>query len=221
LVPQQSWYVGEASPRLESVGAFRFDDPDGEVGIETLLVRVSDGPVLQVPMTYRGAPLRDGEQWLIGTMEHTVLGQRWAYEACGDPVYVTALAASILHSGTEAEVWAETDGRRERRAPTVSITGTGFPEAEAPILTAVDELTCSTHDDRTFISAAGLELTVLRAVGGAPSGDLALRGTRAGQENPVVLATHGTPELIPGDRPFCRGSAPAVRRRCPRQRGGS
>jgi hypothetical protein len=44
-----------------SVSAYRFDDPAGEVGIETLLVRRGAGPVLQVPLTYRGAPLAGAE----------------------------------------------------------------------------------------------------------------------------------------------------------------
>ena len=42
--------------RLEHIGAFRFDDPHGEVGIETFLVR-ADGEVVQVPLTYRSEPL--------------------------------------------------------------------------------------------------------------------------------------------------------------------
>ncbi len=62
------------------------------MGVETLLVRVGEGPVLQVPLTYRGAPLPGGESALVGTMEHSVLGPRWVYDGTGDPVYVATLA---------------------------------------------------------------------------------------------------------------------------------
>jgi hypothetical protein len=50
-LPTQPWF-GDASA-LRLVGAYRFDDPDGAVGMETHLVRAGDGPVLQVPLTYR------------------------------------------------------------------------------------------------------------------------------------------------------------------------
>ena len=72
-LPTRSWYTGPAAPQLTKVGAFRFDDPAGAVGVETMLVRAGDGPVLQVPLTYRGAPLDGAERWLVGTTEHSVL----------------------------------------------------------------------------------------------------------------------------------------------------
>src|ERR1700710_2202585 len=78
--PTQPWFDGDRSAELVTVAAYRFDDPEGEVGIETLLVRAGDGPVLQVPLTYRAAPLDGGDAWLIGTMQHSVLGQRWTYD---------------------------------------------------------------------------------------------------------------------------------------------
>ena len=54
--PTQPWFTGD-DEGLEQIGAYRFDDPDGEVGIETFLVRSGDGPVLQIPVTYRGEAL--------------------------------------------------------------------------------------------------------------------------------------------------------------------
>jgi hypothetical protein len=52
---RQPWYAGCSTPFPTPVGYFRFEDPVGEVGIETHLV--SDGrAVYQIPMTYRGAP---------------------------------------------------------------------------------------------------------------------------------------------------------------------
>jgi hypothetical protein len=41
---------------LKVIGSYRFDDPDGRVGMEATLVAV-DGTVLQVPLTYRDEPL--------------------------------------------------------------------------------------------------------------------------------------------------------------------
>ena len=46
-----------------------------------------DGSVLHVPVTYRAAPVAGADEHLIGTMEHSVLGRRWAYDGCADPVF--------------------------------------------------------------------------------------------------------------------------------------
>src|SRR3954452_2530723 len=91
-IPTQPW--GERESEL--VGAYRFDDPDGEVGIETHILSTTDGQLLQVPLTYRGAPLHGAERFLICTMEHTVLGRRWIYDATGAPVYTRVLASVLL-----------------------------------------------------------------------------------------------------------------------------
>ena len=71
-LPHQPWFTGQGAA-LSKVGSFRFDDPDGEVGIETIFV-AGDGIIFQVPLSYRGSPLRDAEPSLIGTMQHSVLG---------------------------------------------------------------------------------------------------------------------------------------------------
>jgi hypothetical protein len=189
-LPGQPWFVA-GSDALRSLGAYRFDDPDGEVGIETHIVRTdTGGPTLQVPLTYRGAPLADGGAWLVGTMKHSVLGRRWVYDACGDPVYATALAATILAGGTEAEEYFEDDGRRERRASTVSVFGSGSPnEADLP---AVDELTCTSQGAVTVMTTSGLELAVHRVLDTASpavDGCDTLMGTWAAAAEPVLLAT--------------------------------
>jgi OHCU decarboxylase len=86
-------------PSLRAVGYFRFDDPAGEVGIETHLV--ADGPVLyQVPMTYRGAPLGTAPPGaLIASAQHSVLGARWIYDGERDPVWVSQLLRLIRSGG--------------------------------------------------------------------------------------------------------------------------
>lgn len=101
-LPSQPWFEGDAHD-LERVGAYRFVDPDGEVGIETLLVR-SGGLTYQVPLTYRAEPLEDAGSYLIGTLEHSVLGSRYVYDAVGDPVYVAELIRVIHEADNEADL---------------------------------------------------------------------------------------------------------------------
>ncbi|MET8149044.1 hypothetical protein ACIBSW_15790 [Actinoplanes sp. NPDC049668] len=162
-LPGQAWFEGPATAGLERVAAYRFDDPAGAVGVETLLVRFGDGPIYQVPLTYRGAPLDGGDDWLIGTMEHSVLGKRWVYDALGDPVYLATLAAAFAGE-PQAEEFIEVDGELERRAPSMAITGTG----------AVPE---------------GGAATVVRRLGDdAATAGAALTGTWDGRSAPALLA---------------------------------
>lgn len=91
-VARQPWFRGDGRPSLRMIGAFRFEDPAGEVGIETHLL--TDGAVLyQLPMTYRGAALAGAG--LIATAEHSVLGTRWIYDGVTDPVWVAQLLQLI------------------------------------------------------------------------------------------------------------------------------
>ncbi|RKN43841.1 maltokinase N-terminal cap-like domain-containing protein [Streptomyces hoynatensis] len=97
-LPTRPWYRGGAQPpRLSKAGGFRLDDPEGEVGIEFLVVTDDSAPsaTYLVPLTYRGAPLDEAEHALVGTMEHGVLGRRWAYDGCHDPVLTAQLLALV------------------------------------------------------------------------------------------------------------------------------
>ncbi|MFH9001769.1 1,4-alpha-glucan branching protein [Streptomyces afghaniensis] len=98
-LPSRPWYRGGAAvPQPAKAGGFRLDDPQGEVGIEFIVVTDTSGPhavTYLVPLTYRGAALDGAEHALVGTMEHGVLGRRWAYDGCHDPVLVAQLAALI------------------------------------------------------------------------------------------------------------------------------
>ncbi|MET7287129.1 1,4-alpha-glucan branching protein [Streptomyces sp. NPDC005573] len=98
-LPGRPWYRGgSAVPVLEKSGGFRLDDPEGEVGIEFMVVTDTAGPeptAYLVPLTYRGAPLEGAGQGLVGTLEHGVLGKRWVYDGCHDPVLATELLALI------------------------------------------------------------------------------------------------------------------------------
>jgi hypothetical protein len=93
-LPTRSWYHGGPAPELTRAGGFRLEDPAGEVGIEFLVVTEASGAYL-VPLTYRGAPLDGAGHALVGTMEHGVLGPRWAYDGCHDPVLTGQLCALI------------------------------------------------------------------------------------------------------------------------------
>ncbi|MDF3145707.1 MULTISPECIES: 1,4-alpha-glucan branching protein [unclassified Streptomyces] len=109
-LPSRPWYGGADEPRLAKAGGFRLDDPRGEVGIEFMVVTDAAGaePVSHlVPLTYRGAPLDGAEHALVGTMEHGVLGHRWAYDGCHDPVLV-------------AQLWALIEGRVQAQAQSIS-----------------------------------------------------------------------------------------------------
>ncbi|MBG7698008.1 1,4-alpha-glucan branching protein [Streptomyces sp. MC1] len=110
-LPTRPWYRGGAAPVLERSGGFRLDDPEGEVGIEFLVVTDTATPgrtAYLVPFTYRGAPLEGAEHALVGTMEHGVLGTRWVYDGCHDPVLVTELL-SLIEGRAQAMAQSITD----------------------------------------------------------------------------------------------------------------
>lgn len=119
-LPSRPWYQGGAQPRLARAGGFRLDDPEGEVGIEVMVVTDApeDGPVTYlVPLTYRGAPLDAARDALLGTAEHGVLGTRWVYDGCHDPVLVKALAALFEGKAQpQAQSLTDTPDREVRHA---------------------------------------------------------------------------------------------------------
>lgn len=182
-LPTQTWFGESAATGLERIAAFRIDDPAGEVGVETMLVRAASGPIYQVPLTYRGAPLVGGEEFLIGTMDHSALGARWVYDAVGDPVYRSVIAATIVTGGTQAEVfYSDSDTPR----PTdTQVSGSGGGPLEPMIDADVANL-----DGVTIARSAGLELSVLRVpadIAAAPEGAWTLTGTWTGTERLTLL----------------------------------
>lgn len=130
--PSQSWFAGEADAAFATIASYRFDDPEGEVGVETLMVRAGNGPVLQIPLTYRNEPVAGAEHFLIGTMEHGVLGTRWTYDAVGDPIYLAELARAALTGGTQADQYYELDGKRTDKDPTAVVLGSGEQDTSVP-----------------------------------------------------------------------------------------
>lgn len=126
-LPQQAWFMGDPDD-IEQVGAFRFLDPVGEVGIETVLIR-SGQHIYQVPQTYRGTRLDDAEESLIGIIEHSALGTRFIYDAMTDPVYLTELERVIRESGTAVGSFSVEDGSQQ--PPGMDIRGTGVSTTDS------------------------------------------------------------------------------------------
>jgi Maltokinase N-terminal cap domain len=168
------------------LGAYRFDDPAGKVGIETHLVGTGAGSVIHVPLTYREAPLAGADRWLIDTVEHSFLGTRWIYDACGDPVYVQELIRAILTGGSNVEQFLETDEGPVLRPSTATAVGSG---AAGTLVPEVDSVRADFDGNDTVIKAAGTEIVVrhiLTDVGSAIG--RSLTGTWPGSETPTVLA---------------------------------
>ncbi|MEZ0493468.1 hypothetical protein AB2L28_14615 [Kineococcus sp. TBRC 1896] len=165
-LPSQPW-----APALDGetvvAGRFRFDDPDGEVGVETLLVRTGDGTVLTVPLTYRGAPLAGAEEFLVSEMDHSVLGRRWVYDAAGDPVHADVLRRAIATGGREADLQTAVDGRFEPGSKEGFAQGSG----SAPDSPTVTQVRVSTEGTVTTVDTGHGRLLVLRVPGGdVPAG---------------------------------------------------
>ncbi|AZM92095.1 MULTISPECIES: maltokinase N-terminal cap-like domain-containing protein [Streptomyces] len=134
-LPLRPWYQGVGtSARLAKAGGFRLDDPEGEVGVEFMVVTDGSGPEpvsYLAPLTYRGAPLEGAEAGLVGTLEHGVLGKRWVYDGAHDPVLVEQLLA-LLAGGAVAQAQGETatpdptvEVRSEGRGVPAGLTGPG------------------------------------------------------------------------------------------------
>lgn len=182
-LPSRPWGTGQT---IESkVAEYRFDDPAGEVGIETILWRTTDGTVLQTPLSYRAEPLDGAEQYLIGRSEHSVLGSRWVYDGCGDPLWAHTLATAILTGGTQAQMYIEENGQRVDVPARMHVRGNGSPGTDVPTIDSVD----SVRDDGplTVVAAGGCELVIARLVGTPVVDDATLTGTWADNES-VALA---------------------------------
>ncbi|MEZ0448883.1 CG0192-related protein [Cellulomonas sp. ICMP 17802] len=182
-VPTQPW--GE--PESALVGAYRFDDPDGEVGIEAHVLATADGHWLHAPLTYRGAPLDGAEQFLVCTMEHSVLGRRWIYDAVGDPVYALVLASVLLAGAVQAAELVE--GADAPREPSVRVTGSRSGADDVP---PIDAVRVSSDRTSTVMEVSDeLRMVVCRRPGPeatATDREHVLTGTWSGLEAPVLLA---------------------------------
>ena len=165
-----TWLDGQTwggSGEVTALGAYRYDDPDGQVGMEGHLVS-RDGVVLHVPLTYRGAPLDDPDAVLVGELEHSVLGRRYVYDAVTDPVAVGCLARALTGDQQQAElVVYDGDtvvGQRDQSVTVRAVPGNGEPTTGCAVVPL----------------ATGHELSVARVDADRPAGSRLLVATWAG-----------------------------------------
>lgn len=127
-LPNQSWCPeGLDDPdEIEVIGAYRFDDPEGQVGIESHIARVGDA-FIHVPLTYRAAPVEGNEAGLVATTEHSALGTRWVYDGLTDERYLVMAAAVSLTGQGEALGMVVYDGQWFIAPTPVRIRGGGWP----------------------------------------------------------------------------------------------
>ena len=165
-LPSRPWYRGGAGePDLAKAGGFRLDDPQGEVGIEFMVVTDASGThptAYLVPLTYRGAALDGAEHALIGTAEHGVLGRRWIYDGCHDPVLVSQLMA-LIEGRAQAQDQNTSD--TPDREVTHSFTGDGFAAADFTAATSADD-----NEGTELRATDGTTLRVDRVLRPAPDG---------------------------------------------------
>jgi hypothetical protein len=182
-VPTQPWGPPADVP-IEVIGAFRFDDPDGRVGMEIHLAAHGD-TVLQVPLTYRDEPLDGADDAFICEMQHSVLGTRWVYDGLRDPQFVVMLAAVAMTGQGEAIGMVVYDGRWYIAPSKVRIEGGGWTQERVPVdgfeLARDDSTSVVLNNDR-------FEMTVYRHLSPGPRPAIGLTATWNGLPKPVVLA---------------------------------
>jgi hypothetical protein len=181
--PTRHWGPS-AADSIEVIGSFRFDDPEGRVGMETHIV-TAGGALFQVPITYRDEPLEGAEEALITKMEHSVLGTRWVYDGLCDPRLLVMLAAVAMTGQGEALGMVVYDGRWHIAPSNVRIQGGGWTQERVPVdgmqLVSEDATVSVLHNDR-------FELSVFRRPRPGPRRALGLTATWDGQADAVVLA---------------------------------
>ena len=195
--PTRPWGPSVADP-IDVIGSYRFDDPDGRVGMETHLV-TAGGALMQVPLTYRDEPLDGAEDALITEMQHSVLGTRWVYDGLRDSRFAIMLAAVAMTGQGEALGMAVYDGRWYIAPTNVRIQGGGWTLERVPVdgfvLASDDGGPAVLRNDR-------FELTLFRRPVPGPRPAIGLSASWDGQEDAVVLAEvrerHGWPAGVRG-----------------------
>lgn len=117
-MPTQRWFVGDPATLRRAAG-FRLVDPDGEVGLDCMVITTGEESYF-VPVTWRDATLDVGD--LIGTLQHSVLGLRYCYDAPTDPVFVHEASRLIREADHEADL---RDARGAQLPITMTAHGTG------------------------------------------------------------------------------------------------
>ena len=181
--PSQPWGPTAGEP-VEVIGSYRFDDPQGQVGMETFLF-TAGAELFQVPLTYRDAPLVGAEAALITEMSHSVLGNRWVYDGWRDPLFVVMLAGVAMTGQGEALGMAVYDGRWYIAPANVRIHGGGWTQGRVP----VDRFELASDDaSGSVLRSDRFALTLFRRPRTDPLGAMKLTATWPGQDEPVILA---------------------------------
>ncbi|MEY2397962.1 MAG: hypothetical protein QOJ00_1136 [Actinomycetota bacterium] len=181
-IPTRPWGPDSAAA-IDVIGSFRFDDPDGRVGMETHLVDAG-GVLMQVPLTYRDEPLAGADDAFIVEMQHSALGTRWVYDGLRDPQFVVMLAGVTMTGQGEALGMAFHEGRWYVAPSTVRIHGGGWSGQRVP----VDGFTLERDDaDASLLRNDRFDLTVFRRPLSAAPPPIGLIATWDAQTGPVVL----------------------------------
>ncbi|MGH9135342.1 MAG: maltokinase N-terminal cap-like domain-containing protein [Ilumatobacteraceae bacterium] len=181
--PTRPWGPSVADP-IEVIGSYRFDDPDGRVGMETHLI-TAGGALMQVPLTYRDEPLDGAEDALITEMQHSVLGTRWVYDGLRDSRFVVMLAAVAMTGQGEALGMSVYDGRWYIAPTNVRIRGGGWTLERVPVDGFELE---SDGGGPAVLRNDRFEMTVFRRPVPGPRPTIGLTATWDGQGDAVVLA---------------------------------
>lgn len=185
-LPSQPWFGGDPET-LHQVGSFRFDDPDGEVGIETILLTAGGDTVYQVPLTYRDAHPEVSPESVVGSLQHGVLGKRWVSDATLDPAYIRALIETVLSGRSEAQQLIEEEGELTLIDNDTRVRGSGVDLDDLDTYAAHGRLAGMTTRVETGIGT----IEVVRRPGSgtaAPERAGILIGTWPTQHDPTLLA---------------------------------
>ncbi len=100
-----------------------------------------------------------------------MLGRRWIYDGCGDPVWAAVTVTAALTGGREADLEVEQDGEKKVFRSRTSAQGSGAAGATGQAGVAAIG-TPSPRDDggTTVVTAGPYEIAVAR-VAGADLGD--------------------------------------------------
>ncbi len=182
----QEWFDGDpAELKAGRRFTYRFEDPAGEVGIESVLVRSAD-TVYQLPLTYRAAELEGGDPFFLTHMDHSVLGRRWIYFGLGDPVLVTQFVSAIVSGGRSVALEFEHEGQLQTVDTAVKAWGIGSGEP-------VSDVTIEDVDRGGPVTTVHTSLGTLSVPhvldNTMPDSDRELEGTWEGLDDDVVLAT--------------------------------
>ena len=180
-LPSRPWFDGAAGRK--PTGSFRFDDPQGEVGMEGFLLGADGLSTLFVPLTYRGAELAGAQAHLVGTTEHSELGTRWVYDGAADPVFVQSLVAAVLTGASGVDHEYDIGNGPESRPTNAQVRGSGTPGTDVP---ALGPLNVRDDGPLTLVDAGAAQVVIARVVGTGVAADATLEVTWKGGEGVVI-----------------------------------